>query len=262
MKIRTWIKYEEKYIPPKCRKPRYRAEEAFVNAILKEVALTDVKLAFEDNSYEGEGKIFAYKGKLYCKVKMPNSSILDDLKKRGYDINSPLDYLKYCNSNCSFYFVSAFDREIHGADTSKKAVMKKLRSEMQSYLLIDGELYIKCAEPRYCVNTFGLGHNHGGTGMFCSYYYNPNIPKSNYFSAMQGEEAVAYANKIAQRRGDTDDVGRFKPFIICHMPELVKVNPNKQHGNGNSLLNSVEEAIESTDNVMEAGLLTMALCAK
>ena len=62
MKIRTWIKYETEYIPPRCRKPRYRAEEAFVNATLKEVALTDVKLAFEDNSFEGNGKIFAYKG--------------------------------------------------------------------------------------------------------------------------------------------------------------------------------------------------------
>lgn len=30
----------------------------------------------------------------------------------------------------------------------------------------------------------------------------------------------------------------------------------------NPLLNAVEEAIESTDNVMEAGLLTMAICAK
>ena len=98
--------------------------------------------------------------------------------------------------------------------------------------------------------------------MFCSYYYNPNISKDNYFSALQGEEAVAYANKIAQARGDTDDVGRFEPFIICHMPELVKVKPNKQHENCNPLLNSVEEAIESTDNVMEAGLLTMAICAK
>ena len=62
----------------------------------------------------------------------------------------------------------------------------------------------------------GLGHNHGGTGMLCSYNYNPNICKESYFSALQGGQVVAYANKVAAGCGDTNDVGKFKPFIVCH----------------------------------------------
>lgn len=37
MKIKTWIKYEEGYLPPRCRKLRYRECEEYVNVNLKEV---------------------------------------------------------------------------------------------------------------------------------------------------------------------------------------------------------------------------------
>lgn len=36
MKIKTWIKYEESYIPPRCRKPRYNECEEYVNINLSE----------------------------------------------------------------------------------------------------------------------------------------------------------------------------------------------------------------------------------
>ena len=132
---------------------------------------------------------------------------------------------------------------------------------MRGYILVDGELYGITSEPRYVINTFGLGHNHGGTGMFCEYHYNPNIGKSNYFSALEGEQAVAYANKVAAGRGDTKDVGKFEPFIIVHMPEIVRVKPNKQHHNGNEFINTMNKIIDNSGSSFEAGLLCMAFAA-
>ena len=44
------------------------------------------------------------------------------------------------------------------------------------------------------------------------------------------------------------------------MPELVKVKPNKQHGDGNKLLKDIEEMICNTDSSTEAGLLAVAMC--
>lgn len=231
MKIKTWIKYEESYLPPRCRKLRYRECEEYINVNLKEVDRSELKLAFEDNSYSGKGKIYFYKGKLYCKVKMPSISIIEDLRREGNKIDTPLDYLIWRNEHCSTYFFHAWDRETYGKDTTKEAVVKTSQNAMKKYILVDSELYVQSAEPRYVINTFGLGHNHGGTAMFCVYFYNQNIRKDNYFSALEGEKAVAYANKVAAGRGDTEDVGKFKPFIVCHMPELVKVNSNKQSGN-------------------------------
>ena len=260
MKIRTWIKYEESYLPPRCRKLRYRECEDYVYVNLKEININELKLAFVDNSYSGKGKIYFYKGKLWCKSKMPNTNIVEDLRERGNKIDTSLDYLIWCNEHCSTYFFFSRDREECGVDTSKDAVIKCVIRDMKCYILVDGELYMQTAEPRYEINTFGLGHNHGGTGMFCAYGYNPNIRKDNYFSALEGEQAVAYANKVAANRGDTNDVGKFEPFIICHMPELVKVKPNKQHGNGNKFLYSLEEVISGSESVVEAGLLAVAMC--
>lgn len=254
MKIKTWIKYEESYLPPRCRKLRYRECEEHINVNLREVSVDELKLAFEDNSYSGKGKIYLYRGKLWCKEKMYYGAA-------EYGCKTALEWLVWCNDNCSAFFKSAFDREYRGEDTSREAVVKLARNSMKGYILVDGELYSQTAEPRYVINTFGLGHNHGGTGMFCEYHYNPNIRKDNYFSALQGEQAVAHANKVAAGRGDTKDVGKFKPFIICYMPELVKVKPNKQHGNGDSYLNALEDIITGSDSATEAALLCMAMTA-
>lgn len=261
MKIKTWIKYEESYLPPRCRKLRYRKCEDYINVTLKEVDGSELQLAFEDNSFEGRGKIYSYGGKLWCKETMPHANIVESIREREYEMDTPLDYLIWQHEHCSTYFYCDYERE-NGKDTSKEAVIKLAKENMKKYILVNGELYKKSAEPRYVVVTFGLGHNHGGTGMFCEYHYNPNISKDSYFSALQGVQAVAYANKVASQRGDTNDVGKFEPFIVCHMPELVKVKPNKQHGNGNEFLNYCEEIIRGTDNTLEAGLMVMALTLK
>ena len=51
------------------------------------------------------------------------------------------------------------------------------QSVTDSYMFFQNKIWEECGEPRYVVNTFGLGHNHGGTGMFIEYfsYPNPNI---------------------------------------------------------------------------------------
>lgn len=53
MNIKTWIKYEESYLPPRCRKLRYRECEDHIDVKLREVKIEEMQLAFEDNSYEG-----------------------------------------------------------------------------------------------------------------------------------------------------------------------------------------------------------------
>lgn len=73
MNIKTWIKYEESYLPPRCRKLRYRECEDHIDVKLREVKIEEMQLAFEDNSYEGAGKIYSYRNKLWSKVKMLNS---------------------------------------------------------------------------------------------------------------------------------------------------------------------------------------------
>lgn len=42
------------------------------------------------------------------------------------------------------------------------------------------------------------------------------------------------------------------------LPEMVKRNPQKEHGDGDSFLNSLEGSIESSESTAEAGLLCIA----
>lgn len=231
MKIKTWIMYEEGYIPTRCRKMRYRECKDFVNANLKEADFKEMQLAFKDNSFEGKGKIYFYQNKLWRKA-----TIRDICADENY--STSLDAFIYWREHSSEFFPRDWR---DGEHPDKKHMLSVVRKETNKFLLVNGELYIKTTEPRYVVITFGLGHNHGGTGMFCEYCYNPNISKDNYFPATQGKEAVTYANCVAQKRGDTNDIGKFKPFIDVYMPELVKVKPNKQHNNGNQFLNDMEK---------------------
>lgn len=248
MKIKTLIQYDEGYLPtPRHRIMRYNRIEEYVNINLAETTMENLKLAFEDNSYNGKGKIYLFRNKLWCKA-----NIRDICGGNEDEYKSPLDALIYWQGVSSTYFPFTWR---DGEHPDKKRMIKAARKDMSKYLLVDGELYKQTTEPRYVVMTFGLGHNHGGTALMVTNYYNGNIRKDNYFSALQGDEAVAYANKTAKARGDTDDVGKFEKQIVVHLPELVKVKPNKQHGNGNKLLNSMEDIVESSDSPAEAGLL-------
>lgn len=249
MKIPTLIKYEVPYLPPRCRKQRYEEREESINVNLREVPADALQLAFEDVSYEGKGKIFLYNHKLWVKRKP------EVVEGKSY---TPLEWLKNCREKGSCYFRTEFDRIYHGMDTSREAVVKQARKDMQGLILVDGDLYEQTPEPRYVVMTFGLGYNHGGTSLCVTYHYNPNLAKSAYFSALQDKEAVARAKEVAATRGDTESIPRIKAELIVHMPELVRVKPNKQHGNGNPLLNDFEEIIRGSGDSLTAGLLCIA----
>lgn len=250
MKVKTWIKYEAEYIPPRCRKPRYEERSEYIYPELKEISLNECELAFEDISYEGKGKIYLYDGNLWAKVKL---SSIDEAE--GY--KTALEAFVHWKEISSNFFFFSWDRE-RGVKTSRRAVIRRVNKAFKNSLVIDGELYGICSEPIYVINTFGLGHNHGGTGMFVEYRYNPNISRESYFNALEGDKAVEYANKTAAGRGDTKDIGRFKPLIKVYKPELVKHCPAKEHGDGNKLLNDMEELTKSASSPFEAGLLLMA----
>lgn len=253
MKIKTWIKYEESYLPSRCRKLRYKECEDYVQLTLREVGKNVLQLAFRDDSYNGEGEIFFYKGKLWAQSKLRNKNWAEE-----HGFQNPLEELIWNHEHCSTYFLFHWDREEYNRDTSRNAAIKMARADLRKYLLVDGVLFNCVSEPRYCIYTFGLGHNHGGTALSVDYHYNPNISKECYFSALQGKEAVEEAKRIALGRGDTESIRRFEPSITVFMPELVKVNPNKQHGNGNKVINAFEKITSASPDSFTAGLLCMA----
>lgn len=244
IKIKTY--YYEQYIPPRCRKPRFRKETGDIAVSVRSVSCDEAPIAFRLSDYshkvENNTEIRFYKGKCYKRT----------MKRYIYATEW------YTPVGCAEITSCLRPCLIYTTDRTKEYCIKAYRNEAKKYLVIDGEVWQQCGEPRYGITTFGLGHNHGGTGLSISHNYNPNIPSQNYFSALDGDQAVAYANEVARRRGDTNDVGKFKKMIEVLMPECVKVKPRKQHGDGNPSINKLNAICESSSSAFETGLMVMA----
>lgn len=207
MEIDTWIKYEVPYLPPRCRKMRYKEGEEHINIPLREVSSDRLVLAYEDKSYEGKGKIYRYGGKLWAKAKMPNLHA-EDLKR--YGVKSPLDWLIWVNGHSSWYFSCHFR---DGEGTTREAMIARAKKDMRKYILVDGELYERTNKPEYYIQTFGCG-NGDGTGLFVSYPARRDC--GWHFPATKGKEAVAKATEIAIGRRDFDSVRLFAEHIVCY----------------------------------------------
>ncbi len=150
----------------------------------------------------------------------------------------------------------------HGYARNRQLCIKKYQEAAKRYLIVDGSVWLRCGEPRYVVNTFGLGHNHGGTGLFVEEFYNSNISNTNYFSALDGDAAVAHANKVAARRGDTNDIGHFEKMIDVLIPEAVSLRPIQEHGDGDPFINKINAVTELAPDSSTAGILAMMVAAK
>ena len=207
MKIKTWIKYEVPYLPPRCRKTRYREEEAFVDINLREVEFSKLVLAYEDKSFEGKGKIYRYGGKLWAKVKMPN---LPEDELNRMKIKKPLDWLVYHNGNHSTYFSSRFP---DGEEYTRESMIARAKKDMAKLILVNGELYERTVKPEYHVMTFGCG-NGDGTALFVGYPARRDC--GWWFAAEKGKEAVEFQKKKARERRDFNCIGLYKPCIICY----------------------------------------------
>ena len=84
---------------------------------------------------------------------------------------------------------------------------------LKDYLFCDGKFWVKTDPPVYHYNTFGLGGNHGGTGLFigfCNIKKQPKSMKKFFFLPTEREKAIETVTRVAADRGDTKDVKRFK----------------------------------------------------
>lgn len=199
MKINTWIKYTEGYLPTKRhRKLRYKECEEYINIELKEVSINDV-----NKKYSVDSKIYyEYNNKLYIKCNSRDIS--------NFEIENPIENLKHRNEKCSLFF--GFNED----DTREKMINKAIEN-IRKYLVIDNELYIETFKPFYRVYTFGLGNNHADTCLsICDKSFQYHANEDFIFEAGDREKALNYAINRAIQRGDTDSVDHIKntPIII------------------------------------------------
>lgn len=258
--IKANYKYEEGYIPPRCRKVRYREASSVARISFPCVTPDEAPIAFRHlDLYLGEGEYVEYRlfrNKIYTR----------EMSKRAFRESEWLRYedlekqVKERHTRSALRNLSAGE-DLHAEDECKKY----LRSIYKDYLFleVDGELQVwkRSGEPRYHVLTFGYGHNHASTDYCIDTRYNHNIRKDWYFTALQHDEVVKKALEVAIDRGDTNSLEYIKngPVIEVLIPEAVRCNPNKEAGDGDPFMNSIEDIIKKSSSSTEAGILTMAL---
>ena len=268
----------EKFLPTKRhRKERLREVRDNVKVDIQELIPNNFPVAFIIDDYcsvfdtpeydnnkteykRFQREIRTYNGELYMAVNVSH----------GAAISTHYEPLSYIEDKLRDWYTrfSWYEKEESDLFNEKSIILSDNREERiaeieenaKHYVIYDNIVWVRVNEPMYLINTFGLGHNHGGTGFFIDFHYNPNISKDNYFNALQREEAIAYGKAVAARRGDTesvDSIGEFDNIIVL-MPELVKRNPQEEHGEGCSFINMLNSLTESADSVGEAGVLAVA----
>lgn len=224
MKIETTIKFYEGYIPPRCRKMRYKEVFKSVWVNIQETTFDSLKLAYIDlwNNWE----VYYYNGKFYKRSFFSFTFAYDNT------ITNALDDLIARRKKGSQYFAKTknlvSDFTNYSEYETKKDIVKRLKKEMSQYLIVDGVLYeMVIGKPYYIINTFGLGANHGGTALFVSYSTAPKRmireSKGWAFSINDTEKAISTAIEIATNRRDTNFIDNIKkPKIDIKIPELFK----------------------------------------
>lgn len=199
-----------------------------------------------------------YNDKLYRSVRVSHGAAVSNL------FENPDNYLReqlgqrfarYHNEDDTFCEQSVV------VSCNREQIIQNIKKEMSRFIVCDGKIWELTGEPRYVINTFGLGYNHGGTSLSIDTSYNGNIGKNRYFNALQYEQAVEIGKQIARDRGDTNDIDRIGVFhqqpryIEVLMPEMVKCDPQAEHGDGDPFINRLEGLVRLGGNPTTAGML-------
>lgn len=214
MKIEFCMKYREWKVPPRCRKPRHEDKECIVKLSIPEIISDKAPVAFIVSEHNEERrKVVFFRGRLYRQYQDRRKDESDD---------GPL----YVNQRVEqMDWQWQFESYTHPYG-SKEDYLHYVKTLAKRWLIIDGYVYEKCCEPYYSVITFGLGHNHGGTGFFVK-WANPVARKLQGWSALDTHAAIEGAVMVALNRGDTDSEayirGGGNGHIEVFMPEAVKL---------------------------------------
>ena len=163
-----------------------------------------------------------YKGKLYRPVMYSHGSAVSTLFMNFRDVvENEIEWrirskVGDVNAETQRLFKSEVDVETLGSVYVTSSMLKAREAAQKvvdQFVYFDNIWWVETDPPVYNYNTFGLGHNHGGTGFFIAYVDIKSLDKyarKFYFTPKQREKAIKTVIKVANDRGDTNDVKRFQ----------------------------------------------------
>ncbi len=257
MKITIPYEYTKQVIPKYCRKPRGVQFKGNISVLIHEVNAEQAPIAireygnrYNDKTERYEPSITEYR---WYGKKLWILHSFNRYSHAPYETQTSEQFMSdpYPMANGLPYYHAYASQQVN-----RNGIMSWARDT----LLIDGMRWQQIDEPRYVIKTFGLGHNHGhpGTSLSSANSYNSNIGKSRYFRIDQHDLALNTSINIALNRGDDKAIEfineSHRDFDIL-IPEAIRLNPNKEHGNGDPFINKLEGMIDHSPSLEAAGLM-------
>ena len=254
-------RYDESYVPPRCRKPRLREIEGVLEYDFRRATAAEApvaimqrnrsRLQLGEHQHHGDGRRIEYRwhgGRLWAPVRLSSLVCLNGARNRRATVRD--------------VYARGWNHESHDHASACAALKGGLDAR---WLLVDGVLHESIGEPLLVVQTFGLGCNHGGTALLTDNSYNPNIAASAYFRIDERGKAEAEFSRVAERRGDTNSLtngsGDADDFDVL-MPEVLRRRPSKDHGDGDPFINQVEGVVRRAKDPTVAGFAALLLAVK
>lgn len=234
-------------IPYRCRKPRtIHYQDGLVEVEVRELELTTEQFPvaiMRNRTWRDEQpeKYYWFEEKLWV-AHYPNWS---GWKGTPLEIRAHFD--QYAGPSFQFW-------------QTKEENLASAEVWTSNHLIVNGLVYRTAKEPTYCVHTFGLGYNHGGTAVMIESGYNGNISWTRYFRADEFDKAAALALEIATNRGDSESLKTIPKDndLVVLIPEAIRANPLKDYGGpGDDFLNRLDVITSSAESAAEAAVLGM-----
>lgn len=203
MRFKKEIEYEAAFLPPRCRKQRFRTVNETVSFRLRSISGVQAPIACIVHDGDKEPVVYRYYKKTFWRPML----CLDVHDRKQKQLPT--------------HRLPAYIRTPHGQ--SREEIIQDMRKQLRRYRLIDGVVHEKTGEPRYVVMTFGGDLDAGSTTLFVDTFCNENIHERCYYNANEHEKALAYANKLALELGHSSSLTDFtRRRIVVLMPDVFK----------------------------------------
>lgn len=216
MMIHTKISYPDlRYATPKSKRQKAVQVEEFVDIELKEVSQSNLIPAFiyQMTPTMPQITVYSYADRLYV------HALAEDVNPTASYYGNALEALKYYYKTTRLFTDHRYYDYI--GRHPRLSMIAKAEAHLSRYLALNSgsavapfyTLMREVCEPLYCVATIGSGAGDGGTILYPTLESNRNLPPERFFSALDGEWAIKYANELAKSRGDAEDIGTFAATI-------------------------------------------------
>ena len=238
------VLYRGHYVPPKCRNSREPIVKDYFPVEIPVVANEDAPVAFRwlDGPFVAVKREVRWFDGKHWELLRPNSPHNDAEPVTVDALTGDIAATVLRTHRLQIFEGIPTEHSFDGYPTAEELIRDRggvlqpsiyhqqaeAKAKELRLIAVDGFLWRRTTEPRYYARTFGMGNNHGGTGLFIDQHECQGPFDTHVYPANALDEAIEHAVNVASERGDTESISTMTPTnpIEVLIPEAVTLrNP-------------------------------------